>query len=87
MGTLSILDLNIYFFKCSGLIFTRRGSPVDKRHSPTIIDLVTCKLLDGGDLVVVTRGMRTNILLKCRPFAVVEGNCFEGFLGKLRVFQ
>ena len=35
------------------------------------------------DFVVVTRGMRTNILFKCRPFAVDEGNCFKGFSWKI----
>ena len=41
----------------------------------------------GGDLVFVTRGMRKKFLFKCMPFAGVEENCFEGFLGKLQVFH
>ena len=41
----------------------------------------------GGDLVVVTMGMRTNILFKCTPFAVVEENSFEGFLENFESFN
>ena len=41
----------------------------------------------GGGLVFVTRGMRKKFLFKCMPFAGVEENCFEGFLGKLQVFH
>ena len=55
LGTLSILDLNIKL-KFSCLVFTRRGSPVDKRHSPNHYKFGDLHTFEWGEFMCCDRG-------------------------------
>ena len=46
---------------------------------PTIISLVTCTLLNGGNLCVVTGVLRANILFNMQVICSFLGEMFIGF--------
>jgi len=86
LGTLSILDLNIKL-KFSCLVFTRRGSPVDKRHSPNHYKFGDLHTFEWGEFMCCDRVLRANILFNMQVICSVLGEMFIGFLENYESFN